>query len=177
MPDSALDLMSPACRRPLRKGGAVIAAIALIALSLHLYAGLPQKEENRHQIDKLEDAWRDAVLTANTTSLGSLLSDDYQAITPSGTLQTKDDTLENMRSGRVHFTELDMTDRKVRFYGSTAIVTSQANIQATTAEGAVTGHYWYTRVYARDAKGQWKIVSFEASRVREPGPHRHIELH
>jgi ketosteroid isomerase-like protein len=177
MPDSAFDLMSPACRRPLKQGRAVIAAIVLAAVALPVHAGLPQKEENRHQIDKLEDAWRDAVLSSNTTALASLLSNDYQAITPSGTLQTKDDALDSMRSGRIHFTALDVTDRKVRFYGSTAIVTSQANIQATTTEGTVTGHYWYTRVYARDAQGQWKVVSFEASRVREPGPHKHNELH
>jgi len=177
MPDSALDLMSPACRRPLKKGGAVIAAIAFLAIALHLHAGLPQKEENRHQIDKLEDAWRDAVLTANTTELASLLSDDYTAITPSGTVQTKDDTLESLRSGKVHFETLNISDRKVRFYGGTAVVTSLAYISATTTEGPVNGSYRYTRVYVRNPQGQWKIVSFEASRVREPGPHKHNELH
>jgi len=146
-------------------------------MALPLYAGFAQREENRHEIDRLEDAWRSALLTSDTKAMNALLADDYMAITPSGTLQTRDDTLENLRSGKVHFTLLDITDRKVRFYGSTAVVTSQANIQATTPDGPVTGHYWYTRVYARNAQGQWKIVSFEASRVREPGPHKHNELH
>ena len=75
------------------------------------------------------------------------------------------------------FHSLDITDRKVRFYGTTAVVTSLANIQATTPEGKVTGNYRYTHVYVRDAQGDWKIVSFEASRVREPGPHKRNELH
>jgi ketosteroid isomerase-like protein len=176
MPDSALVDLSPAWRRP-HRARAAAAAFALAAMALPLYAGFAQQNENRHEIDKLEDVWRNAVLTSNTKAMDGLLADDYMGITPSGTLQTRDDTLDSLRSGKVHFAVLDITDRKVRFYGSTAVVTSQANIQASTPEGAVTGHYWYTRVYARDPQGQWKIVSFEASRVREPGPHKHIELH
>jgi ketosteroid isomerase-like protein len=177
MPESALVHLSPAWRRPLHVARATAIALALAAMALPLYARFAQHEENRHEIDKLEDTWRNALLTSNMKAMDALLADDYMAITASGTLQTRDETLDSMRAGRVHFTLLDITDRKVRFYGSTAVVTSQANIQATTPDGPVNGHYWYTRVYARNAQGEWKIVSFEASRVREPGPHKHSELH
>ncbi len=146
--------------------------------AIPLCAGKPlaQKHENRHEIDQLEDEWRNAILTANTKAMDSLLADDYMAITPSGTLQSRDETLESLRSGRLHFTTLNITDRKVRFYGTTAVVTSLAKIQATTPDGQVAGNYRYTRVYVRDAQGAWKIVSFEASRVREPGPHKRNEF-
>ncbi len=152
-------------------------AFALGTCAIPLCAGLPQKHESRHEIDQLEDEWREAVLTSNTKALDSLLADDYMAITPSGTLQSREEALENLRSGRLHFTKLDVTDRKVRFYGATAVVTSLANIQAATPDGQVAGNYRYTRVYVRDAQGAWKIVSFEASRVREPGPHQRNEFH
>jgi ketosteroid isomerase-like protein len=94
------------------------------------------------------------------------------AITAYGTLQTKEQALANLRSGRMHFTSLDVSDRKVRFYGKTALVTSLAEVQGTTAEGDISGSYRYTRVYVRDAQGEWKIVSFEASRIRDPGEHK-----
>lgn len=177
MPDSVLGRLSPACPRPVRIIRTTLAALALAALTLPVYAGFAQREDNRHQIDKLEDAWRNAVLASDMKSMDSLLAQDYMAISPSGTLQSRDETLATLRSRRIHFTTLDISDRKVRLYGSTAVVTSQANIEATTPEGPVAGHYWYTRVYARNPQGQWKIVSFEASRVREPGPHKHNELH
>jgi len=153
------------------------AAITLGALALPAYAALSQREERRHQIDKLEDAWRSAVLSSNTKALDVLLADDYMAITPSGTIQTKDDTLQSLRSGRVHFSSLTISDRKVRFYGSTAVVTSLADIQATTADGPVAGSYRYTRVYVRNAQGQWRIVSFEASQIVEPGQRKKSETH
>lgn len=136
-----------------------------------------QKHENRHDIDQLEDEWRDAMLSSNTKVMASLLAPDYMGITASGTLQSRDETLQSMSSGRLHFTLLDVTDRKVRFYGSTAVVTSLANIQASTPDGKVSGNYRYTHVYVRDAQGDWKIVSFEASRVREPGPRKRNEFH
>jgi ketosteroid isomerase-like protein len=177
MPDSALDCLSPACRRLLRDCRAIIAAVAIVALVPRVYAGALTKEENRHQIDRLEDAFRGALMTSNTKAMDSLLAEDYMAITPSGTLESREDTLENLRTGKVHFTTLDVSDRKVRFYGSTAVVTSQVTIEATTPDGQINGNYWYTRVYARNPQGQWKIVSFEASRVREPGPHKRNEFH
>ena len=136
-----------------------------------------QKHEIRHDIDQLEDEWRGALLSSNTKVMDSLLAVDYMGITASGTLQSRDETLQGLSSGRLHFTLLDVTDRKVRFYGSTAVVTSLANIQASTPDGKVSGDYRYTHVYVRDAQGDWKIVSFEASRVREPGPRKQNEFH
>jgi ketosteroid isomerase-like protein len=148
--------------------------LALTASATALQAGMPraEKHESRHEIDQLEDQWRDAVLKANTTAMSALLADDYMAITSSGTLQTKEQALANLRAGVTHFTTLNVSDRKVRFYGTTALVTSVAQVNGATPEGALSGSFRYTRVYVRDAQGKWKIVSFEASRIREPGERR-----
>jgi ketosteroid isomerase-like protein len=144
-------------------------ALATSAYPLQVKLHRSQKHESRDEIFHLENVWRNAILSANTVAMGSLLADDYMGITPFGTLQTKDETLAGLRSGQIHFTALYLSDRKVRFYGATAVVTSLAQVQGKTAEGNVSGNYRYTRVYARDPQGNWKIVSFEASRVRQPG--------
>lgn len=132
-----------------------------------IYAGMPkaQKHEYRREIFQLEETWRDAILKGNINALDGLLADDYLAITSSGTLQTKEQTLAYLRSGQLHFTSLQLFDRKVRFYGKTALVTSMAEARGTTPEGVVSGRYRYTRVYVQNPKGEWKIVSFEASRI------------
>jgi ketosteroid isomerase-like protein len=128
-----------------------------------------QQHPSRHAIDQLEDAWRSAILKSNLAAMDRLLADDYLGITASGLVQTKSQTLANLKSGRIHMASLTISDRKVRFYGRTAVVTSLAAVQATTVDGDISGNYRYTRVYVRDASGNWKIVSFEASRIREPG--------
>jgi ketosteroid isomerase-like protein len=126
----------------------------------------PHKHEHRHVIDQLEGQWRDALMKSNAAQMEKLLADDYLAITASGTLQTRDEALASMRAGQIRFTTLDISDRKVRFYGTTALVTSVAEVQGSTADGDLSGSYRYTHVYVRDAQGAWKIVSFEASKIR-----------
>jgi ketosteroid isomerase-like protein len=150
---------------------AVLLALAVSAFAIGQPPGLAksQKHERKHEIDQLEDQWREALLNSNTARMGSLLADDYMAITSSGRLETKEQALDNLRAGRTHFTQLEISDRKVRFYGTTALVTSLAEVQGTTSEGDISGTYRYTRVYVRNDQGAWKVVSFEVSRIPDPG--------
>jgi ketosteroid isomerase-like protein len=136
--------------------------------------GMPraQRHESRHEIDQLEQSWKDALMRRNASAMEVLLADDYIAITPNGTLQSKDQTLANLRSGTTQFKTIEFSDRKVRFYGQTALVTSRAEVSGTNAEGNFSGSYRYTRVYVRSEQGKWKIVSFEASRIRDSDEHK-----
>ena len=136
--------------------------------------GMPraQRHESRHEIDQIEQTWKDAIIHRNASAMESLLADDYIAITASGTLQSKDQTLANLRTGTLHFNSIEFSDRKVRFYGQTALVTSRAEVSGSNADGDFSGSYRYTRVYVRDEQGKWKIVSFEASRIREADEHK-----
>jgi len=145
----------------------LIALITLFSASL-VQAGQskPKKQDVRREIFELEDVWRNAVLKSDINTMSGLLADDYMAITASGTLQTKQEALANMRAHRVHFSALFLSDIKVRFYGTTALVTSKAEVEGTTPEGDISGNFRYTRVYVRDTQGRWKIVSFESSRIR-----------
>jgi uncharacterized protein (TIGR02246 family) len=149
---------------------------SLGAFSLTVYAapkngGMPrgQRHECRREIEQLEDAWRDAVLKGDAAAMDSLLAADYMAITPNGTMQSREEILANLRSGTLRITSLEVSDRKVRFYGKTALVTSRTEVNGMAAGGEITGSYRYTRVYVRDVQGKWKIVSFEANQIREPG--------
>jgi ketosteroid isomerase-like protein len=152
----------------------LLGAFASALLAAPQHGGLPrgEKHEGRHEIDQMEEAWRKAVLTGDVAVMDSLLVDDYIAIGANGTLHTKEETLARMRSARRHITALELSDSKVRFYGATALVTSFAHVTGTNAEGEAIGDFRYTRVYVRNAEGKWKIVSFEASRIRAPGARR-----
>ena len=91
---------------------------------------------------------------------------------PTGILQSKEQALASLRAGTIHFKSIDLTDRKIRLYGTTALVTSRAEVTATGPEGDISGSYRYTRVYVKDAHGVWRIVSFEASKIKDPEAHR-----
>ncbi len=162
--------------RATRSGSRSCQATLLVLLSLTVgfaqaKSGMPRAErhESKHEIDQLEQNWRDAIMHRNVQAMDGLLADDYVAITANGMLQSKEQTLANLKSGVLHFDTLELSDRKVRFYGQTALVTSKAEVRGNRADGEISGSYRYTRVYVRDATGAWKIVSFEASRIRDPG--------
>ena len=149
-------------------GSAWVTLLTLALLPPLAAMPLGEHHEVRHEIDHLEEDWRQALLKGDVAAMDSLLADDFMAITASGALQSKDETLSRLRNGAFRIKSIELTDRKVRVYGSTALVTSRAEISGTTPDGDLNGSYRYTRVYARDASGAWRIVSFEASRIRDP---------
>lgn len=152
---------------------AMLACVVVLAGTPLLQAmGRGERHETRHLIDNLEERWRQAVLSRNVTTMDLLLAEDYVAITPNGMVQSKDDALNGLRNGGLHFTSMEISDRKVRFYGTTALVTSRVEVHGTGPNGDVTGSYRYTHVYARDVKGVWRIVSFEANKIRTPEEHK-----
>ncbi|MGB7547217.1 MAG: nuclear transport factor 2 family protein [Terracidiphilus sp.] len=155
-----------------RQAACLVLLLAVGAAPLLRAMPRAERHESRHEIDQLEDNWRDAMLRRNLAVMTALLADDYMGITGGGVLQSKDQTLAAIRSGAVRFNAIELSDRKVRFYGSTALVTSRAEVSGVTPEGDVSGSYRYTHVWVRDAQGVWRIVSFEASRIRQHGAHR-----
>ena len=150
---------------------AIGVALGVLLFAVPRLPAMPraEKHETRHQIEHLEEVWRNAMLKGNISALDALLADDYIAITPTGILQSKEQTLDNLRSGTMRVKSIALTDRKIRMYGATALVTSRAEVEATDPGGEISGSYRYTRVYVKDARGAWRVVSFEASRIREPG--------
>jgi len=131
-----------------------------------------QRHEYRHEIELQEEAWRSAMLKRNSTALDGLLADDYTGITANGAIQTKEQAVASLRTGAIQLTALNISDRKVRVYGSTAVVTSQVELAGMRDEKEMSGRYRYTRVYVRNPQGLWRIVSFEASRIQEPNEHK-----
>jgi len=125
------------------------------------------RHEYKHEVEEAEEQWRQVMISANGDGLGKLLADDYTGITASGAIQTRDQAVSSLRNGSLKLASLTVSDRKVRIYGATAVVTSQVELGGSRDAQTISGKYRYTRVYVRNGQGQWKIVSFEASRIQE----------
>jgi ketosteroid isomerase-like protein len=129
---------------------------------------LPKRETRavHKQIEALEMQWRQAQIDGNVSVISSLLADDYVGISANGTIEDKSQAIAQRKAGTIRITQLDLDDLKVRLYGDTAVVTSRAELQGVNGQSDISGKYRYTRVYNRRL-GQWKIVSFEASRIHD----------
>ena len=83
--------------------GLMLVPIAL-ACGQPARAGMPrtQRHEVRHEIDQLEDAWRNALMKGNTAAMDALLADDYMAISAlhnPGYIRPEGALLRNHRAG------------------------------------------------------------------------------
>jgi ketosteroid isomerase-like protein len=155
-------------------------AILLILAALLPFFALParaaavpllHREDRLHkEIENLESQWRTALMQNDVATINRLLADDYLGINPNGTLETKADALALRRSGTVKISSIDPSNLKIRVYGDTAVATSQVELQGHDGERDISGRYHYTRVYSHKS-GEWKVVSFEASRIPPNGKH------
>jgi ketosteroid isomerase-like protein len=145
----------------------LLVAICLV-MAQPAFAGLPHKDTHaiHKEIEALEQKWREAIISNNVTEMDHLLADDYIGISANGTVETKSQALALRKAGTVRITQLDLNDLHVRVYGDTAVVTSKADLEGTNGQSDISGNYRYTRVYNKRL-GEWKIVSFEASRIHD----------
>jgi len=118
------------------------------------------------KIEALEMQWRDAVVHRDVRLMDHLLADDYLGISANGTVETKAEELAQSKAGTLRVQSLNLSDIKVRVFGNTAVVTSKAELTGMNGQSDISGNYRYTRVYNKRF-GQWKIISFEASRIHD----------
>lgn len=149
---------------------AIVLLACFVSLNAH-YAFAGGKQQKKHdikrQVEVLEEQWRKAQLAGDVATMDRMLADDFVGISMSGQLNTKAQQLDRVKSRRLVVTRIDLTDRKVKLVGSVAIVTSQAEVEGTNESQAMHGLYRYTRIYQRLPGGEWKITSFEATRIQD----------
>lgn len=146
----------------------VLFAAALCIVLANPAWALPKHESHalHKEIEALEMQWRNAVVGNNVSVMDHLLADDYIGISANGTVETKAQELAQSKAGTIRIQSLDLSDLKVRVFGDTAVVTSRAQLTGVNGQSDISGNYRYTRVYNKRL-GQWKIVSFEASRIHD----------
>jgi ketosteroid isomerase-like protein len=149
---------------------AIMSSSAPSAFAMHMQPLHEKKHDAKRQVEALEEQWRQAQLSGDVATMDSLLSDDYIGISMTGQVNTKMQQLDRMRTHKLSLSKLDLGEMQVKLVGAIAIVTSRAEVEGTNEGIPVKGTYRYTRVYQRLPSGNWKITSFEATRVPGPGP-------
>ena len=127
---------------------------------------LAQAGKVEQSIKALTEQLRHASLKGDAATLDKLLADDYIWIDSVGMTRTKADALEGFKSGKLKYEALEFSDIKVRVYGDTALVNATANSKGHFGDREFSGQYRNVRVWVK-RKGQWQIVSFQATRVAQ----------
>ena len=116
----------------------LIIALPLLLLPCLTLGQSKEKKEKAKPVDggsveqtvlKLEDDWIDAVKKGDVAFFEKNLSNDCINIFGNGQMATKAEVVKAYKSGQWKYDTIDVKkDRKVRVYGHTAIVTSEAEV-------------------------------------------------
>ncbi|MFL5594395.1 MAG: nuclear transport factor 2 family protein [Gemmatimonadaceae bacterium] len=123
------------------------------------------------EIVELEARIRTAQLNADVTALDVLLAEDLLFTGPDGTVGTKAQDLAAYGTGAVRFREHIPTELRIRRVGDdVAVVALRARLVVDVGGARVAGEYRYTRVWAQDGGGVWRVVGGHVSAVPVPPP-------
>ena len=115
----------------------------------------------------LETRMRSAQLDADVRELDRLISDDLLFTGPDGQIGTKAQDLAAHSAAVVRFHEHEPEELRVRRVGSDVAVTALRARLAVEVNGLIVrGTFRYTRVWAREPDGAWRVVGGHVSEVR-----------
>src|SRR6476659_6258722 len=125
-----------------------------IALLRSVLVGPPDEE-----MVALEAQIRAAQLGADVAALDRLIADELLFTGPDGQLGTKAQDLEAHGSGVVRFRSHVPEELRIRRVGVDVVVTAlRARLEVEVAGHLARGTYRYTRVWARENDGRWRVV-------------------
>ncbi|HVK09778.1 MAG TPA: nuclear transport factor 2 family protein [Gemmataceae bacterium] len=96
-------------------------------------------------------------------SLADLFHDEAVFVHMGGTM-TKKQELEVIKSGNIHYKDVDIKDSSVRVIGTTAIVLNRIRLVAVVGGNEVTNPFVVTEVYVKQ-DDKWKLASLSFTRL------------
>jgi len=96
-------------------------------------------------------------------SLAALFHEEAVFVHMGGTMSKKQE-LDVIRSGGIHYKNVDIQEVSVRFIGTTAILLNKIRLVAVVGGNEVTNPFMVTEVYVQQS-GTWKLGSLSFTRL------------
>jgi ketosteroid isomerase-like protein len=116
------------------------------------------------QVAKVAKQHREAEVKGDTQALNALLADDWVAINPEGSVQSKAECVKDHKAGVVDFEAIDPQEVKVRVYGDAAVVSGRYHVKLTLSGHKIDDRVRGTEVYVRQG-GKWRCVSTQVTSI------------
>jgi hypothetical protein len=109
------------------------------------------------QVRAAERALLHATVAHNTQAAGALLAPDFQGIDPTGTAETRTDSLAGI-GGAIDFVKADpVSPIRVRVHGDSAVARVKVAFKVIARGQTVEHGAWVTDVFER-CHGHWQVV-------------------
>lgn len=129
------------------------------------WSGFGQADESKI-VDQLHRKKFEWLTTKNYDSLNWILDDQVKYIHSNGWIQSKKDVIDDIKSGKLVYTSITVSEASVTQHGPKAsIITGKGlfvGLMPDKSEFKI--NLLYTEVYVKYKK-QWKLVSRQATRI------------
>src|ERR1700686_1079851 len=125
-----------------------------------------EQQNDEQQILALHKAGDKALMSADLAVLAQIFADDYVQYNEAGKAFTKQDVLNNFRTGAIRYPSMVSTGRQIRVFGDTAVVHGSESDEVESDGKRFSVRYVYLDVL-RKQNGEWKLV---ASQLARPTP-------
>src|ERR1700687_61738 len=122
-----------------------------------------RQAKDEKQTLALHEAVDKALMSADLAVLAQIFADDYVQYNESGKAFTKQDVLNNFRTGAIRYPSIVSTARQVRVFGDTAVVHGAESDEVESDGKRFSVRYVYLDVL-RKQNGEWRLVASQLAR-------------
>lgn len=97
-------------------------------------------------------------------SLNQVLDERLQYIHSNGWMETKQQVIDDLKSGKLNYVNIEVKEAIARVYGNTGVVTGKGLFSVQMDGKPLEISLYYTEVYVLEMK-HWKLVSRHACRL------------
>jgi len=136
-------------------------SLLLVSGTLHSSKSLSVREDSE-VVTALDEQYQAAVKANDFATMDKILADDFVLVTGTGKGFSKSDLLEEARSKTIVYEHQEDSQRTVRVWGDTAVVTAKLWVKGSTEGRPVEYRLWFSDTYVRMPAG-WRYVFGQAS--------------
>lgn len=133
----------------------------LVISMLLIGVALKAQYTNPHDVHLAKFRWMEL---QQLDSLSAFLHPDLKYIHSNGWIESKDDVLKDLQSGKLVYQKVQVQESQVRQIAQTAIVTGKGNFKVVMDGKSLDINLLYTEVYVKQKK-QWLLISRHANRL------------
>jgi ketosteroid isomerase-like protein len=132
--------------------------VAFCMLTVILISGAETSAgENEDVVAALDTQYQEAVKKNDVATMDRILTDDFILVTASGKTYGKADLLREARGGSTIYEHQEDTERTVRVWGHTAVVTAKLWEKGTENGKSFDHTLWFSDTYVRTPTG-WRYA-------------------
>lgn len=137
--------------------------IATLGIAVSLNAQTKISEDEK-AIWNTEYRWTQALIKGDAKTRGEIETKNYSLTEPGGDINSREDDIEELTSGRMVYKSLSMHEQSLKLYGNAAVITGRLAVSVTADGGPLEGVFAFTDTLVKE-NGVWKKAATHVSQI------------